>query len=47
MLCFGVLLDIISLGLYLKCVEDISEEACAADGIYMALQNQKWGKNLE
>jgi hypothetical protein len=27
-------------------MEDISEEACGADGIYVALQNQSWEKNL-
>jgi hypothetical protein len=30
-----------------KSFEDISEEACDADGIYVVLQNQRWGKRFE
>ena len=29
----GVLPDLISLGIFLKCLEDMSEEACDADGV--------------
>ena len=39
----GVLPDLISLGVFLKCLEDTSEEACDADGVYVVLQNQRWG----
>ena len=31
----------------MKCFEDISEEACDADGIYVVLQNQRRGKRFE
>jgi hypothetical protein len=37
----------VSFGIFLKCVEDISEEACYADGIYVVLQNQRRGKEFE
>ena len=33
----------ISLGIFLKCLEDKSEEVCDADGVYVELQNQKLG----
>jgi hypothetical protein len=36
-----------ALNLLLKCVEDTSEEACNADGVYVMLQNQRWGKSLK
>ena len=39
----GVLTNLISLGIFLKCLEDTSEEACDADGVYVVLQNQRWG----
>ena len=39
----GVLADLISLGIFLKCLEDTSEEGCDADGVYVVLQNQRWG----
>jgi hypothetical protein len=29
--------SLISFGFFLKCLEDISEEACGADGIYVVL----------
>jgi len=35
----GVLMNLISLGIFLKCLEDTSEEACDADGVYVVLQN--------
>ena len=35
----GVLTNLISLGIFLKCLEDTSEEACDADGVYVVLQN--------
>jgi len=28
-------------------VEDIAKEACDADGIYVVLRYQRWGKNLK
>jgi len=43
----GVLLDLISLGIFLKCLEDTSEEACDGDGVYVVLQNQRWGERFE
>jgi hypothetical protein len=42
--CFIVL---VSFGFFFKCVENASEEACDADGIYVILQNQRWGKRFE
>jgi len=33
--------------LLLKRVEDVSEEVCDADGIYVILHNKKWGKGLK
>jgi hypothetical protein len=33
--------------LFLKRVEDSSGEACNADGVYVVLQNQRWGKRLK
>jgi len=33
----GVLTNLISLGIFLKCMEDMSEEVCDADGIYVVL----------
>jgi len=30
------------LGIFLKCLEDTSEEACDAGGVYVVLQNQRW-----
>ena len=41
-----VLPNLISLCMFLKCLEDTSEEACDADGVYVVLQNQCWGGNL-
>ena len=32
-----VLPDLISLGIFLKCLEDMSEEDCDADGVYVVL----------
>jgi len=37
----------IAFQLLLKRVEDVSEEACDADGIYVILQNQRWGEGLK
>jgi len=42
----GVLTNLISLGIFLKCLEDASEEVCDADGVYVVLQNQRWGRDL-
>jgi hypothetical protein len=42
--CFRVL---VSCGFFLKCVENASEESCDADGVYVILQNQRWGKRFE
>jgi len=39
--------SLISFGFFLKCFEDIPEEACDADGVYVVLQNQRWGKRFE
>jgi len=39
----GVLPNLISLGIFLKCLEDTSEEACDAGGVHVVLQNQRWG----
>jgi hypothetical protein len=47
MVCFGVFQSLIPIGFFLKCVKDISEEACDAGGIYVVLQNQRWGKRFE
>jgi len=43
----GVLPDLISLCIFLKCLEDTSEEACDADGVYVVLHNQRWGERFE
>ena len=43
----GVLSDSVSLGVFLKCLEGTSEEACNADGVYVMLQNQMWGQSLK
>jgi hypothetical protein len=42
-----LLQDFIALRLFLKCVEDISEEAHDADGIYVVLQYQRWRESLK
>jgi hypothetical protein len=42
-----VLHNLISFGLFLKYMVDISEEDCDADGMYVVLQNQGWGKRFE
>jgi len=42
----GVLPNLISLGIFLKCSEDTSEEAGDADGVYVVLQNQRGGRDL-
>jgi len=42
----GVLPDLISFGI-LKCLEDTSVEACDADGVYVVLQNRRWGERFE
>jgi len=42
--CFRVL---VSCGIFLKCVENASEESCNAVGVYVILQNQRWGKRFE
>ena len=36
----GVFTNLVSLGILLKCLEDTSEEAYGADGVYAVLQNQ-------
>ena len=36
-----------SFGFFLKCFEGIPEEDCDAEGIYVVLQNQRWGKRFE
>jgi hypothetical protein len=38
---------LVSCGFFLKCVENAFEESCDADGVYMILQNQRWGKRFE
>jgi hypothetical protein len=38
--------NLLSLGIVFKCLEDTSEEACDADGVYVVLQNQRWGRVL-
>jgi len=43
----GVLPNLISLGIFLKCLEDTPEGACDADGVYVILQNQRWGERFE
>ena len=43
----GVLLDLNFFGVVLKCLEDTSKEACDADGVYVVLQNQRWGESFE
>jgi hypothetical protein len=43
----GVLPNLISLGIVLKCLEDTSEEACDADGVDVVLQNQRLGESFE
>jgi hypothetical protein len=47
MVRFGVFQSLILFGFFLKCVEGVSEEACDADGVYVVLQNQRWGKRFE
>ena len=42
--CFRVL---VSCGFFLKCFQNVSEESCDADGVYVILQNQRWGKRFE
>ena len=42
-----LLRSLIAFQLLLKRVEDVSEEACDADGIYVILQDQRWGKGLK
>jgi len=42
-----VLTNLISLGIFLKCLEDTSEEVCDADGFYVVLQNQRLGERFE
>jgi hypothetical protein len=42
-----VLPNLISLGIVLNCLEDTSEEACNADGVFVVLQNQRWGESFE
>jgi hypothetical protein len=41
-----ILISLITFWLFLKRVEDTSEEVCDAYGVYVILQNQKWGKSL-
>ena len=43
----GVLPNLNFFGVVLKCLEDTSEEACDADGVYVVLQNQRWGESFE
>ena len=43
----GVFTNLVSLGILLKCLEDMSEEACDADSVYVLLQNQSWGERFE
>ena len=38
--------SLIAFQMLLKRVEDVSGEACDADGIYVILQNQRWGGGL-
>jgi hypothetical protein len=42
-----ILISLIAFGLFLKRVEDTSEEVCDVDGVYVILQNQRWGKSLK
>jgi len=39
--------SLIAFQLLLKRVQDVSEEACDADGIYVILQSQRWGESLK
>ena len=43
----GVLPILNFFGVVLKCLEDTSEEACDADGVYVVLQNQRCGESFE
>ena len=43
----GVFTNLVSLGMFLKCLADTSEEACDADGVYAVLQKQRWGDRFE
>jgi len=43
----GVLPNLNFFGVILKCLEDTSEEACDADGVYVVLQNQRWRESFE
>jgi hypothetical protein len=42
-----LLRSLIAFHLFLKRVEDVSEEACDADGVYVTLQDQRWRKDLK
>jgi hypothetical protein len=44
---YEIISELGALNLLLKCVEDTSEEACNVDGVYVMLQNQRWGKILK
>jgi hypothetical protein len=39
--------SLVSFGFFVMCFENIPEEACDADGVYVVLQNQRWGKRFE
>jgi len=43
----GVFTNLVSLVILLKCLKDMSEEVCDADGVYVLLQNQRWGERFE
>jgi len=43
----GLLTNLISLGIFLKCLEDTSEEVRDADGVYVVMQNQNWEERFE
>jgi hypothetical protein len=43
----SILIRLITFGLFLKHVENTAEEVCDAYGVYVILQNQRWGKSLK
>ena len=43
----GVLPNLNFFGVVLKFLEDTSDEACDADGVYVVLQNHRWEESFE
>jgi hypothetical protein len=43
----GVLTNLISLGIFLKCLEDTSEEVCDADGVLCGTAEPEVGERFE